>query len=90
MVQGENKAERQMPELEQMKRDYISVFSSAEGKRVLAHLEDICFINRTTFSSVEGKTLLNEGMRYVIVHIKNMLNFNIEKIRKLVEDNGEQ
>ena len=74
--------EKQLAEIEQLKKDYLSAFSSEAGKKVLAHLEKICFINRTTYSA-EGKTLLNEGMRYVIVHIKNMINFDVELLKKL-------
>ena len=76
----ENKAK--LDEVEQLKKDYLATFNSETGKKVLAHLEKICFINRTTYSA-EGKTLLNEGMRYVIVHIKNMMNFDIELLKKL-------
>jgi hypothetical protein len=77
--------EKQIAEIEQKKRDYSSVFSSETGKRVLADLENTCFINRTTFSAAEGRTLLNEGMRFVVVHIKNMMNMNIELLKKLAQ-----
>jgi hypothetical protein len=80
-----NPDERQMEEIEQKKKDYIAVFSTAEGKRVLADLENVCFIHRTTYSNQEGRTLLNEGMRFVVVHIKNIMNMNVEKLKKLIQ-----
>lgn len=78
-------SEKQLAELEQKKKDYVSTYSTAEGKRVLQDLEAICFMNRTTFSVKEGRTLLNEGMRFVVVHIKNMMIMDVAKLRKLTE-----
>jgi hypothetical protein len=75
--------EKNTEALKQLKKDYLAVFSSEAGKRVLSNLEKICYIYRTTFSSQEGRTLLNEGMRFVVVHIKNMMTLDLEQLKKL-------
>lgn len=75
--------EEQLANLEQRKRDYAQTFSSESGKRVLADLNNICFMNRTTYSNQDGKTLLNEGMRFVAVHINNIINMDIGTLKKL-------
>ena len=77
--------EKQMAEIEQLKKDYLATFNSAEGKRVLADLERKCFVNQTTFSATEGRTSFNEGMRFVVVNIKNMMVMNILKLRELLQ-----
>ena len=78
-------AETQMAEIEQLKKDYSALFSNDTGKKVLKHLEDVCYIHRSTFpKDAQALTLaFHEGMRYVVVHIKNMMDFRIEKIKKL-------
>ena len=83
----EELAEQQMAELEQMKKDYLTTFSTEAGKKVLASLENSCFVHKTTFpKNSEGLTLaFHEGMRFVAVHIKNMMNMNIETLKKLVK-----
>ena len=78
--------EKQMAEIEQLKKDYLETFNSNAGKRVLADLERKCFINQTTFSNTEGRTLFNEGMRFVVVNIKNMINMNIAMLKKLAKE----
>ncbi len=77
--------EKQMAEIEQMKKDYLAAFSTEAGKRVLTNLENICYINKTTFTKGDDLAMaLHEGMRFVVVHIKNMMNMNIEQLKKLV------
>ena len=82
-----NQQDNQLEELKQLKKDFLSTFNSECGKRVLKHLESICFINRTTFP-VNGqveKIAYYEGMRMAVIHIKNMLNMDIEKLNRLLE-----
>ena len=81
----EEEAEQQINKLEAIRKDYIACFSTASGKRVLTDLEKQCFINKTTFSPTKGRTLLNEGMRFVVVHIKNMMSMDIETLKKLAK-----
>lgn len=82
--------EAQMVKLEQMKKDYATVFSTNEGKRVLANLEEVCYIHRTTFpKDAQALTLaFHEGMRYVIVHIRNMAKMDINRLKELIKEGG--
>lgn len=81
MAQEEN--ERQLDELRQLKKDYISAFSSSAGKRVLEDLEKRGFMNRTTYSEGKGRIFFNEGMRFFMVHIRNMMSMDIKMLIKL-------
>lgn len=84
----EKLGEKQLADLKQTKEEYVAVFGSQVGKKVLASLEQICYINRTTYSRpVEALDLaMHEGMRFVIIHIKNMMKLDITKIMKLKEE----
>ena len=82
----EELAEQQFNEIQQLKKDYLNTFGSEAGKKVLADLEKKCFIHQTTFSSAEGRTLFNEGMRFVAVNIKNMLSMNMETLKKFIKE----
>ena len=79
--------EKQLAALKQKKEDYLATFSTDAGKRVLKDLEHVCFINRSTFpKSADALSLaLHEGMRFVAVHIKNMMDFDLTTINKLVQ-----
>ena len=79
-------ANEQLNEIRQRKRDYLAAFGSEEGKRVLKDLEGMCYINKTTFSATRDRTLLNEGMRFVVVHIKNIMDMDIKTLTKLVRE----
>lgn len=80
-------AEEQMGKIEQLKKDYISTFSSEAGKKVLKDLERRCFTNKTTFpqNATALNLALNEGMRFVVVYIKNMINMNVELLKELTQ-----
>lgn len=83
----EEQANKQLAEIEQLKRDYLATFSTPEGKRVLTHLEHICFIHKTTFvKGDEFSTIRNEGTRFIVVHIQNMMNMDIVTLKKLVRE----
>ena len=89
----EELAERQLAEIEQLKKDYISTFSTDQGKAVLKHLKNTCYVNKSTFpKDANGLTLaFHEGMRYVVgVHIKNMMTMDIESIKKLMSANKQE
>ena len=72
--------------LKQLKRDYMATFGTEPGKRVLKDLEDKGYIHRSTFSAVRDRTLLNEGIRYMVVYIKNMLTRDLEELEKLIRE----
>lgn len=75
----------QLAKIAQKKSDYLTTFSTPEGKRVLKDLEDSCFIHQSTFSPVPGKSDVNEGMRFVVVNIKNLMNMNLKELYKIIE-----
>ena len=77
--------DKQLAELEALKKDYISVFETSAGKRILADLEKKCFLNRSTMPQDGNPQVLafHEGMRYVVVHIKNMQVMDIERLKGL-------
>ena len=83
MPENQELNEKQMNEIRELKKDYIETFSSPRGKKVLSNLEKICFTNKTTYSVDPNRIYLNEGMRFVVIHIKNMMNMNIETLRNL-------
>lgn len=80
---------RGFADMKQKKKDYIDAFSSGAGKRVLADLEHLGYINRTTYSHVPGRMQLNEGMRFLVVHIKNMMSMDIEQLEALMQKGDE-
>lgn len=84
-MKEEARQENQLEEIKQMKQSFVNAFSTESGKKVLADLEKLCFINRTTFPA-DGQALSlakNEGMRFVVVHIKNMMNMDIKQLTEL-------
>ena len=94
MIKAEEEQEsqkKQLNELSELKKDYLATFSKGEGKRVLADLERMCFINRTTYPADKQALTLafNEGARFVVVHIKNMMNLDLKKIHELSQKRGE-
>lgn len=86
MAEKENEQQKQQNKLKELKQDYLKVFSTESGKRVLANLESVCFINKTTYSERQGAIYFNEGMRFVVVHIKNMINFDLKKLEELTRE----
>ncbi len=69
--------------LKGMREDYIKVFSSEEGKRVLADLEKVGFYKTTTFTTDAIALAFNEGNRAFLLHIKTVLEMDIETLEKL-------
>lgn len=88
MSPQENKG---IEELAQKRADYIAAFNTGAGKRVLEDLEKTCFVNRSTYfrGASDMDLAVNEGKRFVVVHIKNMMNLDIETLKKLAKE-GEQ
>ncbi len=78
--------QEQLDKIKLLKQRYISVFSGKDGAKVLEDLEKMCFVNQSTYSNFPHKMIYNEGQRSVIVHIKNMMNFNIQKIAELIKE----
>ena len=87
-MEQENKSLAQIKEL---KKNYISAFSG-RGEKVLEDLEKKCFINKSTFPA-DGNDLklaFNEGMRFVVVSIKNMINMDIKTLDELSKLRGDE
>ena len=69
--------------LKGLREDYKKIFTTEEGKRVLKDLENICFYNTTTLSDKALMIAFNEGNRAVFLHIKTILELDIEALEKL-------
>ena len=72
--------------LREQKKDYVKTFGSAHGKNVLKDLERMCFIHKTPYSDIPGRTKYNTGLQMIVIHIKNMMTMDIEDISKLVRE----
>ena len=79
-------AASQQNDIRQLKKTYLDCFTSVSGKKVLADLESKCFANRTTYSTERGGIYRNEGMRFVVVYIKNMMKMDIKKLEALTQE----
>ena len=63
-----------MSDKNEKRKDYVAIFSSEEGNRVLINLMDL--FHMSTSSHVEGaatETAFREGERHVVLHILHML-----------------
>ena len=76
----------QIEKLQSLKTDYINTFSTENGKHVLEDLVARCFIDNTTFNGDVNQMIYSEGTRSIILHIKSMINMDIEKIKKRQEE----
>jgi hypothetical protein len=89
---------QQTPEefADQLKRDVESVFKSSEGERVMEFLEQICHYNLPTLSSKGGdgvarltNTLINDGKREVILTLKTIMKWPVDKIAEEITNQVE-
>jgi hypothetical protein len=71
-----------------IQEDYRKVFSTEEGKRVLKDLEKIGFFNTTTFNNDAIAMAFNEGNRAFLLHIKTILDMDIETLKRIYEAQG--
>ena len=56
-----------------LKDDYIKVFSTSEGKRILEDIGRSGFMTKSTFQLGDPhSTSRNEGMRTIVLHIIDM------------------
>lgn len=76
-------AEIQMASLEDLQRDYKSIFSSAIGQRVLADLKKVGFQRRPIYNGDATQGWINEGKRQFLNHILTMMDMDIEQLRQL-------
>jgi hypothetical protein len=81
-----------LDKLKVLKQSYNSAFSSEAGQKVLEDLEKWCYIKTTTFPFNTPDALLlafNEGKRAVILHIKTMMEFDIQRISEMLNQQTE-
>jgi hypothetical protein len=74
--------------LKEMKQDYVDVFSSEKGKKVLEDLKRKCFFDKPTFSPDGMKMAFNEGKRAVVLHIMAMMTVNLDELAKFFKTKG--
>lgn len=73
-------------DLKQKQSDYKKVFDSDAGKRVLDDLQRRGFLHTTTFAENELKMAYREGMRSMALHIKTMLEYDFEQVKKRIKE----
>jgi len=80
------KQQKQLDKIKLLKQRYISVFSGKDGAKILEDLEKMCFVNQSTLYLEQPHVMIyREGQRSVLVHIKNMMNFDIKRISELIK-----
>lgn len=81
---------RAIENLKQLQADFKKVFDSDAGKRVLDDLQRRGFLHTTTIADNQLKMAYREGMRSMALHIKTMLEYDFEQVRKRIkeDDNG--
>lgn len=67
---------------EQLKRDVERTFSSDHGLRTMQFLEQICFFHTATFDSDPNRMMINDGKREVVLTLKTILRWPVDKIEK--------
>jgi len=87
-------AEKQLEEMNTLKKAYHNAFTSEEGIKVLRDLESATMYNKPLFSPNPYELARNEGAREVYLHIQTRMNFDLSKTKKLNEtrlrDNSEE
>ena len=79
----EQKVAKSKEYYETLKDDYIKVFSTSEGKRVLDDLSRSGFMTKSTFQPGDTNTTSrNEGMRTLVLHIIDMAKIEKESTKE--------
>lgn len=79
----EDNTKSNVARLKGLREDYKKVFSTEEGKRVLADLEKECFGKDSTFATDPYTSAFNAGNRAVLLHIETVLTLDIEALEKM-------
>jgi len=84
-------SEEHLKNLKAIREDYIKVFASEEGKRVMEDMERTGYFKTTTFvpKDVEA-TMFNEGLRSFVLHIKTIISMDIETLERMAAANQKQ
>jgi len=83
-----NPEESNIIKIKSIQEDYRKIFSTEEGKRVLAHMEGIGFFKTTTFINEGLSMAFNEGNRAFLLHIKTILDMDIETLERIYAAQG--
>jgi len=79
----------QLLKIEALKKAYVACFSGSSGKVVLDDLEKKCFYHGTTISKEPLVMAFREGMRANVLHIKTMMNFSLERVKQIAQEQQE-
>lgn len=90
-IERAKRIQEQFDNMQALKADYNTTFSSDSGQRVLADLRKRGFFNKTTYAPGLDNIGIGfrEGQRSLILHIDNMMNLNLEVYKKQLEQNKE-
>lgn len=69
--------------LTRRKRDYLDVFTSEPGKKVLSDLAKFCRANETTFNPDPRVAAMLDGRREVFLRIQEHLNLSNDELYNL-------
>lgn len=76
--------EDHLAKMEAKKVAYGECFNSKSGKAVMEDLERACHYNASTIDKDVTILAFREGQRSTLLHIKTMIRFDIEKIKKII------
>lgn len=66
----------------QLKNDVESVFATDQGKRLMVLLEQLGHYNIPTWTKDSNEFLINEGKRQIVLTLKTILVWPVEKIEE--------
>lgn len=73
----------------QLRKDYMHVFGTEAGKRVLEDLRLRGYKYTTTFDGTTEGTLVNEGSRRIVMSIENAIDpENLKRVEGGSDENG--
>ena len=67
----------------QLRRDYMTVFGTAEGQRVLSHILAVSGVTDPRFNSDPMTTAFNEGQRHLGMSIYRYVHTSTDMLQKL-------
>ena len=75
--------------LDQLDADYVAVFSTEHGERVLRDLMSGCYFWQNTCEESTHKTAFNEGRRNVVLEILDHVRPNKMSLQEVAEEYNE-
>lgn len=75
----------QLARIEALKKAYVTCFSGRSGQEVLKDLENKSFYHSPTVHKDPTIMAFREGLRANVLHIKTMMNFNLERIKEIAQ-----